>query len=1058
MISSPSRTALKKRLLSQALKDPLFRATLADTARHIAQESASAPNEATIASIFESNLYAALADIGVSFKPIKESPVASCRHTAKGRTDSRLGNLVIEFKQPATLSTTRQTAVAEEQLSNYLQAISADTQTAAVGWLIDGTRSCEIRCNTDGTLTQSAYQAITGDTLLRLTQQIVALEQSALTSPNLIKDFCGDLQGGIIFRLARDLVDVLGRGATLKSEMLKTEWEELFRLAHDDRSQQKRVQERRKTLANIFNHEITTPALEYQSLFCLHTAYAIVLKLIAYRVVCDVKFNAALQDFKSLATADSDVLRAFCASLEDGEIFRQIGILNLLEGDFFSWYADEKQWHAKLSGSIAEVVQTLARYEDAKTIFTEHAAIDLFRSLYEAAVPQAIRSGFGEFYTPQWLAEHVISTAGFEPGNTLLDPCCGSGTFVIAAIGRLKKSGPISASDILHSIAGVDLNPLAVLTARIHYFIHIVDALEAENLQTFVIPIFLGDASNVPTIKTEEGIDFFFYQLKTLKTPVTIHVPVEMCRDFTAFVMAMFRFEALIHEKSYGEAKDFLVAEAYKSSPAPITRKRVGELADQLIELERKEWNGIWTRIITNFIATAQLGKFDRIVGNPPWIDWKSLPSGYREKIKDLCIDKGLFSGAGRTGGINLNICALITHVAATNWLTVSGRLAFLMPKELINQASYEGWRDAVGGTQFSLIRLDDWSRSGHPFDPVKEDFMTFLFEKSGHDQSKLPVYAHEKMPGQSNLITTRRCAGQLVTNKTVYTIAANAQELEKFRRIAGECSYIGREGIEFYPQELMIFRFDGTGPRHGTAWFRNIQVNRSKYKIPEQRVLLETKYMFPLVKGPGIGRFQYDDPDWYVSFPYEKSDPHRPINQTEFKRQSPLLHGFYRKFQQQFEQQTAYSDAIRRGGEFYGVARTGPYSFHDCYVAYRDNTKWRAAVIQKKQCPWGENKRFLFQNHAVSVCERRDGGIISVAEAWFVAGILNTPIVENFIYASSDNRSFKIRVPVHVPLFDPANLTHQEISRLAQHARNADAGAGTAIMQRIEQLYLTLL
>jgi len=335
---------------------------------------------------------------------------------------------------------------------------------------------------------------------------------------------------------------------------------------------------------------------------------------------------------------------------------------------------------------------------------------------------------------------------------------------------------------------------------------------------------------------------------------------------------------------------------------------------------------------------------------------------------------------------------------------------------------------------------------------------MTFLFEKSERDQSKLPVYVHEKVPEQSNLITTQRCADQLVADKTVYTIAANTEELEKFRRIAGECSYIGREGIEFYPQELMIFRFDGSGPRHGTAWFRNIQVNRSKYKIPEQRVLLETKYMFPLVKGPGIGRFQYDDPNWYVSFPYEKSDPHRPISQAEFKRQSPLLHGFYRKFQQQFEQQTAYSDAIRRGGEFYGVARTGPYSFNDCYVAYRDNTKWCATVIQKKPCPWGENKRFLFQNHAVSVCERRDGGIISVAEAWFVAGILNTPIVENFICASSDNRSFKIRVPVHVPLFDPANLTHQEISRLAQHARSADAGAGAAIMQRIEQLYLTLL
>jgi len=1058
MLASPSHSELKKRLLSQALKEPLFHAALADTANHIAQESIRAPNEATIESIFERNLYAVLKEIGVNFKPVKESPLAACRHTAKGRTDSRLGNLVIEFKQPATLSTAHQRLAAEEQLAHYLKAICHITQTAAVGWLIDGTRACEIRHGIDGTLTKSAYQAITGEILLRLAQQIVALEQSALTSPNLIKDFCGDFQGGIIFRLARDLADVLGHGATLKSDMLKTEWEALFRLAHEDRSQQKRVQERRKVLAEIFNHAIATPTLEYQCLFCLHTAYAIVLKLIAYRVVCDVKFNAPLLDFKSLATANSNVLRAFCADLEDGEIFRQIGILNLLEGDFFSWYADEKQWRPKLSESITEVVQTLARYEDAKTIFTERAAIDLFRSLYEAAVPQAIRSSFGEFYTPDWLAEHVISTAGFSEGKTILDPCCGSGTFVITAIGALKKSGKIKASDILKSVAGVDLNPLAVLTARIHYFIHIADALEAEDLQAFIIPIFLGDASNVPAIKSEGGTLFFFYQLKTLKTPVTLHIPVEMCRDFTVFVSVMSRFEALIHEKSYGEARDLLVAQAYRASPTAITRERVGELADQLIALERREWNGIWTRIITNFIATAQMGKFDCIVGNPPWIDWKSLPSGYREKIKSLCIDKGLFSGAGRTGGINLNICALITHVAASNWLKASGKLAFLMPKELINQASYEGWRNAVGGEQLSLIRLDDWSKAGHPFDPVKEDFMTFVFENFNRHQGEIPVYAHEKIPGQTDLSTRQRRAGRLIRGKTAYTIAANPEELEKFQRIAGECSYIGREGIEFYPQELMIFRFDGAGPRDGTAWFRNIQVNRSKYKIPQQRILLETQYMFPLVKGPGIGRFQYDDPDWYVSFPYEESDPHHPVSQSAFKSQSPLLYGFYKKFQQQFELQTAYSDAIRRDKAFYGVARTGPYSFHDCYVAYRDNTKWCATVIQKKHCPWGEEKRFLFQNHAVSICERRDGGIISAAEAWFVAGIFNTPIVENFIYASSDNRSFKIRVPVHVPRFDATNAVHQQISALAKQAQHANTETRADIVQRIEQLYLTLL
>ena len=97
-------------------------------------------------------------------------------------------------------------------------------------------------------------------------------------------------------------------------------------------------------------------------------------------------------------------------------------------------------------------------------------------------------------------------------------------------------------------------------------------------------------------------------------------------------------------------------------------------------------------------MTTACLNKFSNIVGNPPWIDWKNLPEGYRNRIKSLCIDKGLFSGSGRTGGINLNICALITHVAITNWLSDDGKLAFLMPRELAYQSSYEGWRRSLVG------------------------------------------------------------------------------------------------------------------------------------------------------------------------------------------------------------------------------------------------------------------------------------------------------------------------------------------------------------------------
>jgi SAM-dependent methyltransferase len=1072
-LSSSSAVALKSKLVSQAIQDPLFKSALRDAASQINKLSLKAANEATVESAFERILYSVLKDIGVNFHPDKETPVKTKRHTAKGRTDSRIGAVVIEYKQPSTLASAADIAKATKQLTDYVSAISEDVGNEVIGFLTDGTKILEIRSVDGDIVSTSSLSKLDETTLLRLIRGVISLDRSALSSRNLIRDFCGDDYEGIIFKVARLLNDILAYRATIKTEMLRTEWEALFRLAHEDQSQQKRIQERRKLLSEIFEVDITEATMEYRALFALHTSYAIVLKFISFRVVSDVKFHTTLQDYKSLTTGSSDVLRAFCATLEDGELFRQIGILNLLEGDFFSWYADGRQWSSDIADGLREVLVTLSRYEDVKNIFDSKRAVDLFRSLYEATVPQVVRASFGEFYTPYWLADHVLETSRLKKDWTALDPCCGSGTFLIAAISRIRQemdgsSSPEIAHTVLDRVFGIDLNPLAILTARIHYFIHIADLLEEDDSE-IVIPVFLGDASNVPITVTDSGVEFLHYELKTLKTPLTINIPIYLAQDYKKFARIMFDFEKLVQDHSYKDAKQYLLDKADVYNHPKVVRIHIENLADELIGLERKEWNGIWARIIANFITTACIGPFTNIVGNPPWIDWKSLPAGYREKVKALCVSRGLFSGAGRTGGINLNVCALITHVAATNWLKKGGHLAFLMPRELANQASYEGWRRSVGGAHCSLIELHDWSDAGHPFDPVKEDFMTFLFRYRSKDQTSLPVYAYSRKNKKSkahqwqyideameNLERTPKKAGQVINGSTSYTIADNSKDLEVFKKIAGSCAYIAREGIEFYPQELLLFYYDAPGPRKGQVWVKNIQVQKSKYKIPQQRVLIETKYLFPLVKGPYIGSFRYDDPEILVAFPYDATNPHSPVDMKMLQKNSPLLLQYYKKWKDILEKQTSYSDSIRGHGEFYGVARTGPYSFKSCYVAFRDNTKWCATVITKKKMPWGEERRFVFQNHAVSICEKINKSDITESEAYYVAGIFNTKIVGRFIYASSDNRSFKIRPPVYVPDYDPKNSRHIEIARLAKLAAHATDSIDK-YLSKIEVEYLSI-
>ena len=105
---------------------------------------------------------------------------------------------------------------------------------------------------------------------------------------------------------------------------------------------------------------------------------------------------------------------------------------------------------------------------------------------------------------------------------------------------------------------------------------------------------------------------------------------------------------------------------------------------------------------------------------------------------------------------------------------------------------------------------------------------------------------------------------------------------------------------------------------------------------------------------------------------------------------------------------------------------------------------------------PWGENKSFCFQNHAVSMCERLNGGFITVDEAHYICAILNAPIVEQFIGAGSDARSYKIRPTIYVPTYDPRDIRHQRLSELSQEA-HADETRIEEVRAEAETLYLAI-
>jgi SAM-dependent methyltransferase len=123
---------------------------------------------------------------------------------------------------------------------------------------------------------------------------------------------------------------------------------------------------------------------------------------------------------------------------------------------------------------------------------------DLLKPLYEDLFPRALRHSLGEYYTPDWLARHVLDQVGYagQAEARLLDPACGSGTFLVAAIRRLRATlgsgGPGALAIILKNVVGVDLHPLAAASARANYLMAIADLLaDAEEPE---IPVYTCDA------------------------------------------------------------------------------------------------------------------------------------------------------------------------------------------------------------------------------------------------------------------------------------------------------------------------------------------------------------------------------------------------------------------------------------------------------------------------------------------------------------------------------------------------------------------------------------
>ena len=105
---------------------------------------------------------------------------------------------------------------------------------------------------------------------------------------------------------------------------------------------------------------------------------------------------------------------------------------------------------------------------------------DLFRETYNRIFPRTVRHALGEYYTPPWLADRILDSVsycqtGFE---SLLDPCCGSGVFLLQGLKRIlcrasHQSVSVTAPLITQNLFGRDVNPVSVFACKANLRINV---------------------------------------------------------------------------------------------------------------------------------------------------------------------------------------------------------------------------------------------------------------------------------------------------------------------------------------------------------------------------------------------------------------------------------------------------------------------------------------------------------------------------------------------------------------------------------------------------------
>lgn len=287
----------------------------------------------------------------------------------------------------------------------------------------------------------------------------------------------------------------------------------------------------------------------------------------------------------------------------------------------------------------------------------------------------------------------------------VLDPSCGSGTFLFYAIRRYLAaadtagmSNADAVAGVCSNVYGVDVHPVAVTLARVTYLLAIgLDRLQDRG--EIGVPVNIGDSlqwgqeQNLLTdgglvVHTTDGAELFASELRW---------PASVATDAALFDQLVSDLADRAVAREPGGRPLLPIAAILNKHHVtdPDDRKTIETTYRILCALHDEGRNHIWGYYVRNLARPYWLSQPENrpavLVGNPPWLSYRYMTASMKERFRDDCQARGIWAGAEVATSQDLS--GYFVARCAQLYLNKGGRFGFVMPLAAISRPHFEGWR-----------------------------------------------------------------------------------------------------------------------------------------------------------------------------------------------------------------------------------------------------------------------------------------------------------------------------------------------------------------------------